>query len=127
MKKGMALSNRATPISATAARANQWYTGSLLTCVSLITSDFSPAMLLLDTASSGYGGSGRVFDWALARPLAKKAPILLAGGLLPTNVGHAVRAVRPYGVDVASGVESSPGIKDKKLMARFIRSAKEAL
>jgi phosphoribosylanthranilate isomerase len=79
---------------------------------------------LLDAASPGYGGSGQVFDWALARQAAARATVLLAGGLTPANVADAVRAVRPFAVDVASGVESSPGVKDHALLARFIAAAR---
>lgn len=84
------------------------------------------AGLLLDAASAGYGGSGQTFDWSIARAAAARATLLLAGGLGPDNVAEAVRAVRPYGVDVASGVESSPGVKDHEKLARFIRAAREA-
>jgi phosphoribosylanthranilate isomerase len=82
--------------------------------------------LVLDAAQAGYGGGGVAFDWRLARRLAQQRPVLLAGGLTPRNVAHAVRAVRPYGVDVASGVESQPGIKDPKKVAAFIRAARSA-
>ena len=83
------------------------------------------AGLLLDAASPGYGGSGLTFDWTIARQAAARFPLLLAGGLTPDNVGEAVRAVRPWAVDVASGVESSPGVKDPTQLARFIQRAKE--
>ena len=81
---------------------------------------------LLDAPSAGYGGSGATFDWGLAAEAARELPVLLAGGLTPENVAEAVRAVRPLGVDVASGVESSPGVKDATRMELFIRRAKEA-
>ncbi len=81
---------------------------------------------LLDSASAGYGGSGATFDWLLATAVALELPVFLAGGLGPENVGEAVRIVRPLGVDVASGVESSPGVKDVTRMEAFIRQAKEA-
>jgi phosphoribosylanthranilate isomerase len=81
---------------------------------------------LLDAPSAGYGGSGATFDWALAEAAARELPVLLAGGLEPANVAEAVRRVRPLGVDVASGVESSPGVKDVALLEQFIRRAKEA-
>jgi phosphoribosylanthranilate isomerase len=84
------------------------------------------AAFLLDAASPGYGGSGRTFDWSIARAAAARATVILAGGLTPANVGDAVRAVRPYAVDVASGVESSPGVKAPDLMARFIAAARGA-
>lgn len=80
---------------------------------------------LLDAPSAGYGGSGATFDWSLAAAVARELPVLLAGGLTPENVAEAVRTVRPLGVDVASGVESSPGVKDVARMETFIRRAKE--
>lgn len=83
------------------------------------------AGFLLDADSAGYGGSGQAFDWALAARAAAARPIVLAGGLTPANVAAAVRAVGPWAVDVASGVESAPGVKDHDLMSRFIRAAKE--
>jgi phosphoribosylanthranilate isomerase len=88
---------------------------------------WSASAFLLDTASAGYGGSGTTFDWRLAKGAGKRFPILLAGGLTPANVADAVKQVRPYGVDVASGVESAPGLKDSRKMRRFITAAKEAL
>jgi phosphoribosylanthranilate isomerase len=81
---------------------------------------------LLDSATPGYGGSGTPFDWALAAEAAAAVPIWLAGGLTPENVGEAVRRVRPCGVDVASGVESAPGVKDLSRVEAFIRNAKAA-
>lgn len=83
------------------------------------------AGFLLDAASPGYGGSGQTFDWSLVAGAAERVTVVLAGGLTPANVAEAVRAVRPYAVDVASGVESAPGVKDPELMSRFIRAAKE--
>ena len=80
---------------------------------------------LLDTASEGaYGGSGLTMDWALAREVASRLPIVLAGGLTPENVGEAVRTVRPWGVDVSSGVETG-GVKDLLKLRAFIGAAKE--
>jgi phosphoribosylanthranilate isomerase len=81
---------------------------------------------LLDAPSSGFGGSGRTFDWELAGDAAERYRVILAGGLDPENVAAAIRAVRPYAVDVASGVESAPGVKDPARLARFIVRAKEA-
>jgi phosphoribosylanthranilate isomerase len=84
------------------------------------------AGLLLDGAAPGYGGGGVGFDWSLvARLLSVGVPVLVAGGLTPANVQEAVRATRPYGVDVASGVESSPGIKDLHAVRAFVRAAKQ--
>lgn len=83
------------------------------------------ATLLLDGAAPGYGGGGVTFDWSLVAELVDVGvPVLVAGGLTPGNVAQAVRATRPYGVDVASGVEASPGIKDLEAVRTFIRSAK---
>lgn len=79
--------------------------------------------LLVDAAVKGvYGGSGVTADWSAAGELAKKYPLLLAGGLTPENVAEAVRQVRPWGVDVASGVESEPGKKDASKMKAFVRA-----
>jgi len=79
---------------------------------------------LLDTASEGaYGGSGRTMDWGLAREVASRLPIMLAGGLTPENVGEAVRTVRPWGVDVSSGVETG-GVKDAEKIRAFVQAAK---
>jgi phosphoribosylanthranilate isomerase len=87
--------------------------------------DGSPA-LLVDAAVKGvYGGSGVMADWPAAAELAGKYPILLAGGLTPENVADAVRQVKPWGVDVASGVESEPGRKDAAKMSAFIKAVRE--
>jgi phosphoribosylanthranilate isomerase len=81
---------------------------------------------LLDTPTVGYGGSGQTFDWELAAEVARELPIVLAGGLGPENVAEAVRIVHPWAVDVASGVERAPGVKDPERMRLFIDRAKEA-
>jgi phosphoribosylanthranilate isomerase len=82
--------------------------------------------LLLDASVPGMpGGTGRTFDWAIAAEVAKERKLTLAGGLKPANVGEAVRLVQPFRVDVASGVESSPGRKDPVLVRRFIAAAKD--
>lgn len=82
----------------------------------------SPA-LLVDAAVKGvYGGSGVTADWSGAEELAKKYSLLLAGGLTPENVAEAVDRVKPWGVDVASGVESAPGQKDPNKMKAFVRA-----
>ncbi len=81
--------------------------------------------LLLDTYVEGlHGGTGRTFDWSAARKLKTRLPIILAGGLTPENVAEAIQVARPYGVDVASGVEFRPGIKDDEKVCRFIQIAK---
>ena len=71
-----------------------------------------------------FGGTGEVGDWHLASQVASRFPILLAGGLSPENVQQACDEVQPWGVDVASGVESSPGRKDPVKMQAFVRAAK---
>jgi phosphoribosylanthranilate isomerase len=81
---------------------------------------------LLDAPGPGYGGGGVTFDWSLVAEVAREMPIVLAGGLTPENVGDAVRTVRPWAVDVASGVESAPGVKDHEKLRLFIERAKEA-
>lgn len=69
-----------------------------------------------------YGGTGKTVDWSLAHEVAKAAPILLAGGLTPTNVQEAVQQVQPYGVDVSSGVEDSPGKKNHEKIRAFTQA-----
>jgi phosphoribosylanthranilate isomerase len=83
--------------------------------------------LLLDASVPGMpGGTGRTFDWAIAASVAKERKLTLAGGLTPDNVADAVRAVRPFRVDVASGVESAPGRKAPDLVQQFVEAARGA-
>ncbi len=78
---------------------------------------------VLDAAAPGmYGGTGRKVDWARAAALARKDQVMLAGGLTPANVAEAIRRVRPLGVDVAGGVEKSPGKKDHRKLQAFIKA-----
>lgn len=86
--------------------------------------DYPGAMgLLLDShAVGGSGGSGQVFDWSLSRPLSK--PVWLAGGLNADNVAQAIQIVQPFAVDVSSGVEAAPGIKDAVMISAFIKAVK---
>jgi len=82
--------------------------------------------LLLDGHGLGEaGGSGKAFDWSLM-PRDLMQPLVLAGGLTPANVADAMRIAKPWGVDVASGIESSPGIKDPRKLADFIRAVRDA-
>ena len=83
--------------------------------------------VLVDAKVEGVlGGSGASFDWGLVRQLATERKLTLAGGLRPDNVARAVREVRPYAVDVASGVERAPGVKDLDAVAELIRAVREA-
>jgi phosphoribosylanthranilate isomerase len=85
--------------------------------------NYSADIVLLDSASPG---SGRVFDWSLAEGAPSGLRLLLAGGLNPDNVADAIAKVRPWGVDVSTGVESAPGVKDPRLVRTFIKNAREA-
>jgi phosphoribosylanthranilate isomerase len=81
--------------------------------------------LLIDAYSeSAYGGTGQRADWTLAAEAARTAPVMLGGGLTPDNVGDAIRMVKPYGVDVSSGVEALPGKKDHHKVTAFIQAVK---
>ncbi len=84
----------------------------------------APRLLLDANVPGAFGGTGQTGDWAAAGALAKKHPILLAGGLNPDNVAQAVASVQPWGVDVASGVEAAPGRKDPLKLKLFISSAR---
>jgi phosphoribosylanthranilate isomerase len=84
-------------------------------------------MLLLDTGGGDRpGGTGKAFDWDLIAGKSWPLPLILAGGLTPENVSEAIARVRPSAVDVASGVESSPGIKDEIRMRRFFDAVRRA-
>ena len=89
---------------------------------------FSTNMIVLDSSRAGeFGGSGRTFPWAIAREYVEAHPelrVILAGGLSPENVAEAVAAVRPFAVDVTSGVESSIGHKDHGRLRAFINAAR---
>lgn len=84
--------------------------------------------LLVDAKVAGaLGGTGHRFDWKLVGELARERDLIVAGGLTPTNVGDAVRELKPWGVDVASGVEAgTPGVKDPEGMKAFVRAVREA-
>ena len=81
--------------------------------------------LLLDAHVEGYGGAGKVFDWSRV-PASVPCPVVLSGGLGPANVTEGVLRVRPFAVDVSSGVEASKGVKDAELMRRFCDAVREA-
>jgi len=81
--------------------------------------------LLLDAYVGDFGGSGQVFDWSLVPP-GLSVPMIVAGGLTALNVGTVIRQLRPWGVDVSSGVESAKGIKDAAKIAAFVAAVKNA-
>jgi len=83
------------------------------------------ALLLDGFDAQRRGGTGKTFDWKIARRAKKHGRIFLAGGLTPENVGEAIRAARPYAVDVCSGVEARPGKKDPVRVSNLMRAAKE--
>ena len=83
------------------------------------------AGLLLDAHIEGYGGGGKVFDWSLI-PRNVPGPVVLSGGLNPANVIDGIRHVRPWAVDVSSGVEIAKGLKDARLMQQFCDAVREA-
>lgn len=89
-----------------------------------------PRLLLVDARHAGqYGGTGTTVDWHLLaqnRALLGGMPLVLAGGLTPENVAAAIGTVRPWAVDVASGVESTPGVKSPELVGQFVAAAKKA-
>jgi phosphoribosylanthranilate isomerase len=82
----------------------------------------APALLVDAHVPGAYGGTGQLADWDAARALAAQYPICLAGGLTPENVAAAIEHVQPWGVDVASGVEASPGKKDHAKMRAFAKA-----
>jgi len=85
----------------------------------------APALLVDASVKGAYGGTGVTADWKSAAELAKQYPLLLAGGLTPENAAEAIGRVQPWGVDVASGVESAPGEKDPHKMKAFIQAVRE--
>ena len=89
--------------------------------------DFPVSAVLLDAYDpETYGGTGRLFDWGKAIEAKQYGRVILAGGLRPDNVGSAIKTVKPYAVDVCSGVESKPGQKDRALMRLFFEAVEKA-
>ncbi len=85
-----------------------------------------PRLLVDAKVGDALGGTGHTFDWSLLGTLAQERQLILAGGLRPDNVGAAVKSVRPWAVDVASGVEVVPAVKDCALVAAFVKQAHAA-
>ncbi len=119
--------NRAAIVYAMAcliSKPSRWPTAS--TRPTLMREHPQAAGFLLDGHARGeQGGSGKTFDWSHVPALPFDEPVLLAGGLTAHNVVAAIRAVRPYAVDVSSGIESAPGIKDAEKMRRFVAAVQE--
>lgn len=92
----------------------------------VIPAAYPVSAFLLDAPSKEWGGTGHTFDWSLAQAFKTRTdkPIILAGGLTPENVAEAVQKVQPYAVDVSSGVEASPGRKDRARLRDFIQICK---
>jgi len=89
--------------------------------------DYDVAAFLLDAYSPlAYGGTGRTFDWDVARQAAGVRPVILSGGLTAENVGEAIHVANPYAVDVASGIELSPGVKDPSKVRMFMEAVRLA-
>lgn len=89
--------------------------------------DHGPVAVLVDGSAPGqFGGTGQTAPWQALADFRPNVPLILAGGLTPNNVAEAIRLVRPYAIDVASGVENAPGKKDMEKIKRFIENAREA-
>ena len=104
-----------------------WRAATLADIDSVLDEWPSGTTLLLDAHDPvRRGGTGQAIDWTRAADVAARRRIVLAGGLTPDNVGTAIASVRPFGVDVSSGVEASPGVKDLEKMTRFLAGARAA-
>lgn len=108
-------------------RALNIYQENVLEVASNVSKSFDA--ILLDSTSHGmFGGTGKVHDWKLSKRIKRvihSKPLILAGGLHPENVQESIRMVKPYAVDVSTGVESQPGIKDPVKISTFIENVKE--
>ncbi|HEY9138391.1 MAG TPA: phosphoribosylanthranilate isomerase [Terriglobus sp.] len=111
-------------VDAPAMEQQQWLSGQLAV---LANSGVVDAVLVDSHTRQGSGGTGVTFDWGAAAPVVRNAklPVIAAGGLRPENVGDAVRALQPWGVDVSSGVESAPGMKDHEKIEAFVQAARQ--
>lgn len=105
-------------------RSDTWVAATLDGGIDAIAAE---TMIVLDAHDPvRHGGTGRTIDWERAAAVATHRRVLLAGGLTPANVATAVRRVKPFGVDVASGIEDRPGIKNAQAMAAFVAAVREA-
>lgn len=101
-----------------------------LICVAIEELKFFDAVMVDSYSSTKCGGTGLTHDWSISKSIKEAInpkPLILAGGLTPQNVKEAIETVKPYAVDVSTGVESMPGVKDPKKVAAFIRKAKGVL
>ena len=105
------------------ARAETWIAAHLDADISAIPDTNTVVLDAHDPVR--HGGTGRTIDWRRAATVAARRRVLLAGGLTPENVSTAIREVRPYGVDVASGIEDAPGIKSARAMEAFVAAVRE--
>jgi len=85
----------------------------------------APHLVMLDTSIAGHeGGTGRTWPWAVARSMAARRDVLLAGGLHAENVAEAIQVLRPFGVDAASRLEARPGVKDPEKVRRYLEAVR---
>jgi phosphoribosylanthranilate isomerase len=101
-----------------------WIAASLPTDGTDISVEPGPVLILDAHDPVKQGGTGRTIDWQRASAVAATRPVILAGGLTPANVGDAIRTVRPWGVDVASGIETSAGVKSEPAMRAFVTAVR---
>ncbi len=88
--------------------------------------DYDTDFILLDTyKTDSVGGTGETFDWGILKDFEILKPVILSGGLNPSNVAKAIKEIAPYGVDVSTGVEDAPGKKDLKLMKKFVENVRK--
>jgi phosphoribosylanthranilate isomerase len=115
---------QATAVAASIAGLDVWHATSLEGDLASIDKD---TMIVLDACDPvRHGGTGRTIDWTRAAEVAARRRVLLAGGLTAANVRDAIHQVRPFGVDVASGIEQRPGVKDREAMRAFVAAVREA-
>ena len=132
VEAAMAAGTRVAQVHGTSGNGIAISNGELWLAASLTADGIAPSVaagytVLLDTGDpERFGGTGHTIDWGQAARVAATRRVLLAGGLTPGNVADAIRQVRPFGVDVASGIESQPGVKDGATMRAFVAAVREA-